>query len=59
MERRSYVELAGNGGYFSKFDWQPDPFERYRKDLTERRLQHEDAQKSVHGQAPFMYMPKR
>ena len=59
MERRSYVELAGNGGYFSKFEWKPDPFENFRKALTERRVAHEEAQKVVHGNAPFLSNPKR
>ena len=26
MERKTYVELANNGGYFSKFEWQADPY---------------------------------
>ena len=30
MERRSYVELAGNGGYFSKFEWKADPYDNFR-----------------------------
>ena len=37
IERRSYVELAGNGGYFSKFSWLPDEFERYRDSIKNRR----------------------
>ena len=37
MERKSYIELNGNGGYFSKFDWKPDEFSRFREDLSNRR----------------------
>ena len=49
MERRSYVELSGNGGYFSKFEWMPDSFDRYKKALTERRVVNKEAQLIVHG----------
>jgi hypothetical protein len=34
MERRSYVELANNGGYFSKFEWLPDSFSSFQEVLT-------------------------
>ena len=40
MERRSYVELANNGGYFSKFQFMSDPYELYKKSLTDRRMEH-------------------
>ena len=30
MERRSYVELANNGGYFSKFEWREDPYDGFK-----------------------------
>ena len=25
-EAKTYVELVNGGGYFSKFDWKPDPY---------------------------------
>lgn len=28
-EQKTYVELANGGGYFSKFDWKPDPYGRF------------------------------
>lgn len=59
IERRSYVELAGNGGYFSKFSWLPEPFERYRDTLKQRRMGSVDAQKKVHAEQPFKAMPQR
>ena len=31
MERKTYVELANNGGYFSKFEWQPDPYGKFKE----------------------------
>ena len=59
MERRSYVELANNGGYFSKFEWLPDSFSSFQEALTQRRLEKDNAQREVHGQAPFLSNPKR
>lgn len=59
VERRSWVELSKNGGYFSKFTWANDPYERYRQDLTKRRLEHEKNQRDVHDVAPFLGMPHR
>ena len=31
MERKTYVELANNGGYFSKFEWHPDPYYLFKE----------------------------
>jgi len=59
MERRSYVELANNGGYFSKFEWLPDSYSSFQDELTKRRIEQNNAQKDVHGQAPFLSNPKR
>ena len=28
-EPKTYVELAQGGGYFSKFEWKPDPYGLY------------------------------
>jgi len=38
MERRTYVELASNGGYFSKFEWQPDPFLNFIEEKKQDRM---------------------
>lgn len=43
MERRSYVELANNGGYFSKFEWLPDSFSSFKEELTKRRVEKNNA----------------
>ena len=59
MERKTYVELSNNGGYFSKFEWKEDPYERYRDHQSTAREKHDKAQSSVHGMAPFLNMPKR
>jgi len=29
VEQKSYVELFGGGGYFSKFEWKEDPYELF------------------------------
>lgn len=31
MERKSYIELSNNGGYFSKFEWQHDEYGRFKE----------------------------
>jgi hypothetical protein len=28
-EPKLYIELSHGGGYFSKFDWKPDPYSRF------------------------------
>jgi hypothetical protein len=48
-EPKLYVELANGGGYFSKFEWKPDPFSRYlEKQYYESALNRERI-KHVHG----------
>ena len=59
MERRSWVELSNNGGYFSKFEWRPDEYGLYRDELSKKRKDHEEKQKKLHGFAPFLNNPKR
>lgn len=49
MERRTYVELANNGGYFSKFSWIADPFARWSEELSRRRKENEAKREEVHG----------
>lgn len=43
MERKSYVELAGNGGYFSKFPYIESEYSLYKDDLKSRREKHVEA----------------
>ena len=31
IERKTYVELSANGGYFSKFAWQPEPYDNFKE----------------------------
>jgi len=57
MERRTYVELANNGGYFSKFSWLNDPFERWTDDLSKRRMESEAKRDDVHGNQYFKGNP--
>ena len=59
MERKSYIELSGNGGYFSKFYWMPDEYERYREEKSRQRKIAENMQKDIHGFAPMLTNPKR
>ena len=49
MEGRTYVELANNGGYFSKFPWQTDPFERWTDDIARRRKENKEKREDIHG----------
>lgn len=37
QEERSYIELQKGGGYFSKFEWIPDPYELFAEEMTRRR----------------------
>ena len=59
MERRSYVELANNGGYFSKFSYISDPYDEFKKALTERRKEHTDKMLEVGKGAPFLNQATR
>lgn len=37
-EAKTYVELVNGGGYFSKFDWKPDPYGLF---LEAQRSEHQ------------------
>jgi hypothetical protein len=37
MERRSWVELSQNGGYFSKFEWRPDEYGLFKEEQSKLR----------------------
>ena len=48
-EPKLYVELANGGGYFSKFEWKPDPFGRYlEKQFYENAIKREKI-REAHG----------
>ena len=49
MERRTYVELANNGGYFSKFGWMADPYARWYEDASRRRQENVAKREEIHG----------
>lgn len=55
-EERSYIELQKGGGYFSKFDWQPDPYSLFMEALTTDRLSDEEAVSKLHKK-PFLSQP--
>ena len=63
MERKTYVELAGNGGYFSKFPYsyneEYDSYDSYKEDMRKRREAHEEKMMKIGGGAPFLNMPNR
>lgn len=40
IERKSYVELSNHGGYFSKFEWKPEPYADFKDKLKNARLKH-------------------
>lgn len=44
MERRSYVELSNNGGYFSKFEWRPDEYGSFQELEAARRREKNEKQ---------------
>ena len=57
MERRTYVELANNGGYFSKFPWQPDPYGRWAEIMSQRRIEANTKREEIHGDQQFKSDP--
>lgn len=57
MERKSWVELSHNGGYFSKFDWKPDEYSNFKQKQIEDRKDHKEKQEKLHGRAPFLSNP--
>ena len=57
MERRSYVELSNNGGYFSKFEWQPDDYNNFKEKISSERRSNVEKQRQLHGPSPFLYNP--
>lgn len=58
-EERSYIELQKGGGYFSKFEWQPEPYGLYLEEQSTERLKKDEAQERLHGKDPFYSHPQR
>ena len=48
QEPKTYVELANGGGYFSKFDWKPDSYNRFLEYMNNENREAEARQKSLH-----------
>jgi hypothetical protein len=38
IEERSYIELQKGGGYFSKFEWKPDPYSLFIEKESSEKL---------------------
>ena len=57
-EPRSYIELQAGGGYFSKFTWQEDSYLNFIEEQKKDRQEKKNKQLNVHGDAPFITMPK-
>lgn len=58
IERKTYVELSNNGGYFSKFEWKPEPYGNFTQKLKKARLDHISKVEAVGGGAPFLTVAK-
>lgn len=43
-EQKTYVELQAGGGYFSKFDWKPEPYDSF---LTQQREENHNKKQTV------------
>ena len=60
MERRSWVELSSNGGFFSKFDWKPDSFGEFHESIMKDKKEWKEKHDEVHGEhSMFLYNPHR
>lgn len=60
MERRSWIELLNNGGYFSKFDWMPEGFNNFKEMLKQDRLLWQEKHENIHGKNTlFVSNPKK
>lgn len=57
MERRTFVELANNGGYFSKFAYMSDPYDRWIEEQSKRRKENVEKREAVHGIQQFLGDP--
>ncbi|CDW90631.1 UNKNOWN [Stylonychia lemnae] len=54
---KTYVELSYAGGYFSKFDWKPEPFGLFLESQRKGNQEGRDKQLEVHGKVPFYSQP--
>ena len=58
IERKTYVELSSHGGYFSKFEWKPEPYDNFTERLKKARLAHKAKVEAIGGGAPFLTVAK-
>jgi hypothetical protein len=58
-EERSYIELQKGGGYFSKFEWQPDPYSLFMEAQSSERKERELKVLNMHENKPFIVEPKQ
>ena len=57
VEERQYVELLNGGGYFSKFAYESDPYDRFLDQQREEKRNQQLKQRLVHEDKPFVNMP--
>lgn len=48
-EPKLYVELVNGGGYFSKFEWKPDPFGRFLEKQYYESAVNREKIRQAHG----------
>ena len=53
VEERSYVELKNGDGFFSKFDYQEDPYEDFLDRQSQERKIAKARQEALHKNQPF------
>lgn len=59
MERKSYIELCNNGGYFSKFDYTPADYSSFKEMVAEEARRAREKITDLHGRAPFLVVPTK
>ena len=57
VEERSYIELQNGGGFFSKFNYQEDPYEDFLDFASKERKESKAIQDEVHKGMPFRSHP--
>lgn len=57
-EERSYIELQKGGGFFSKFEWMEDPYERFLDQKTLERVSHQHDVEGAGHSSEFVTHPK-
>lgn len=58
QEEKSYIELTSGGGYFSKFEWISDPYDRFLDQQRLERASKKVMQQEIHGESEFVSHPK-